>query len=211
MILSHPSNIFFVRHAETHANVSNIYNFQNESIFSENGLRQIEVMTNVLKNYNFNYIISSPTWRTQNTILPYLVYKNGGIKGEIWPELTECCWQHDQTAPVPSDGINVPQGAFIKLENELYFKYRDEESMREYEWPSKTYADGIVQTKKAADMIRARFGGKGMNVLVVIHSVSGFHVTKELSGIGYHLSNADLIYYQESFDGSFIRKPLHKI
>lgn len=86
-------DLYFVRHAQTLANAKGVTNTYTSSTFSEEGAAQIEALTAALQGYRFDAILVSPTGRTQQTIRPYL--EQTGKSAETWPEITECCWQHD--------------------------------------------------------------------------------------------------------------------
>lgn len=202
-----PTTIFYVRHAETVANVTNVYTPETESVFSELGDKQKYIIGSVLQNYSFNHIIVSPTWRTQHTILPYLQsVGRHDIKAEIWPELTECCWQEDTLAPPVSsiDEIPLEMRAHIEIIDTNFFRLKNSSESREYHWETKTYLDGINQCKLVVDSLMLKYAGKGLNILVIGHAMQGRHVIKILTNQDIHLPNASLGFYlQEQKEGGF--------
>src|SRR5262245_58487266 len=85
-----PTRIGFVRHGETVANKTGVYNSKNLNVFSDGGEQQVERLTQRLKAMpKFDAICVSPIPRALNTLVPYL--RDTGRKAEVWPSLAECC------------------------------------------------------------------------------------------------------------------------
>ena len=89
--------ICYLRHGEGGHNVVNEWKDKpksewpdfvgNESMFTPKGRSQVAEDTESLRAIEFDFIAVSPSWRTRDTILPYL--KASGAKAEIWAELIE--------------------------------------------------------------------------------------------------------------------------
>jgi len=65
-------DLYYVRHAQTMANVTREYTEENQRTFSPLGEAQVDEVTEKLADLHFDVVIVSPAWRTQRTILPYL-------------------------------------------------------------------------------------------------------------------------------------------
>jgi broad specificity phosphatase PhoE len=198
-----PTRIFYVRHAQTVANATNNYTPITEATFSDSGSIQVLKIDSVLQRYTFDKIIVSPTWRTQHTIYPYLVATHQ--KAEIWSELTECCWQDDTLAPSTIRLDSIPWGKKILLMDTDYFQFKYPSANREYNWDAKNYQDGINQCRLAADSIRFKYGGKGLDILVIGHFIQGKEMIKVLTkGSIVNIPNATLGFYLiEQKDGNY--------
>lgn len=193
-------DIYYVRHAETVANATGSYTKENERKFSQKGKDQLPVLTEELKEYDFDVIISSPLLRARHTVLPYL--KETDQQAVIWPEVAECCWQSDRQAP-PSG----KKGAKIEIEeeNKKYFIFRDKKAT--YLEPTVTYQDGIEAIKKAVKLIKEKYAGEDMDILIVSHSLAGSRLIELLQGkppLGtYSPDNAAIVHLKEQPEGTF--------
>ena len=116
-------DVYLIRHAETIGNVTGDYSEENQRLFSPKGRKQIKGIVRKLKNYEFDQVIVSPTWRTRQTILPYLRANN--ITAEIWPEIEECCCGSRGNMD-PAENIPFGDEIMISEEEKPYFKLRDE-------------------------------------------------------------------------------------
>jgi len=205
-----PTKIFYVRHAQTVANETSVYNKKTMTTFSDLGSKQIHIIDTILQNYKFDKIVISPTWRTQNTVYPYL--KSTNQKAEIWPELTECCWLKDKNSPPTVSTDSIPWGDEIVIIDSSYFYFKDTTANKDYYWDTKNYQDGVVQCRLAADSLKYKFGKKGLTILVVGHSIQGREMIKIMSDESVKLSNASLKFYLlEQKDGSFLVKDLKSL
>ena len=203
------TNIVFVRHAQTIANVTHEYSTYTESTFSDAGKKQAEALAGKLQGVDFDAIFVSPTWRTQNTILPYLKTQPGRV-AEIWPELTECCWQeHTDKPTVAIDDLPLTES--ITLEDEDHFAFRDNNSTLDYNWPDKNYADGMLQVRKAYQMITGRVAAGDKTILIVCHHLAGARLLDLLQGNEptgeTYVENAEPWLLQMRPDGVFVRIP----
>lgn len=191
--------VYFIRHAETLANKTGLKTEENYRSFSTRGLKQIDVVTEVLSKITIDHVIVSPTFRTRHTVLPYL--KKTGKKAEIWPELEE--WRMKSQLPVDMtpDSLKIE----IEPENRDYFTFRDLNSTKLYY--TENYEGGIRQIQKIFSLIRERFSGSGKSILLVGHSNSGSRVLEHLSGqemiVRYHLKTARLNLLEETDSGHF--------
>lgn len=66
--------IYFVRHGETDFNLFKITQGQLDVSLNRTGLKQVKDLAEKLKNYNFDYIISSPLIRCRQTLEAIQVY-----------------------------------------------------------------------------------------------------------------------------------------
>ena len=197
-------DVYFVRHAETVANVTADYSEKNQRTFTEKGKDQIKRLTEGLKQYKFDEIFVSPKYRTMRTIEPYL--QEQGITAELWPELAECCYQRDQN--VKPTHISLEDGARINImpDEKEWFSFRDKAEKGSY-YDVRNYADGIMHLEKSVELIKERFGGTGKTILLVSHSLAGGRIIEMLLGLppvgNYHPSNARLTHLRMNESGEF--------
>jgi len=195
------TEIYIVRHGETVGNVTHVHSYENDRTFSTQGKQQVARLTDWLSGSSFDHIIVSPKYRTLNTILPYL--KRHNLQAEIWPELQECCWQKTGR----KSSFNLRRGNKIILEAQMqhYFIFPNAAAHRAYN--AQNYGDGLLQTFKAIQLIRQRFGGSGKRILIVAHYHIGSRLLELLQGMEpdgrYKLSNAKISYLRENRDGTF--------
>ena len=171
------SRIYYIRHAETMGNVTGDYSEENQCRFSPKGLSQVASVPEVLAPYHFDYIAVSPTWRTRQTILPYL--KAAERKGVIWPEIEEggCDLRGGEAA------AEIPQGDRIEItpEEEVWFELRDAETTHRFAPTSNPESLALFQ--RGVQMLKDRFGGTGESVLIVSHSCTGSRYFELLLGL----------------------------
>ena len=191
-----------IRHAETMGNVTGDYSETNQCTFSPKGLTQVAGIAEKLKNFSFNTVLVSPTWRTRQTILPYL--KAHQITAEICPEIEEgCCDCQAGTAPA----ADIPRGAPIVIspEEAPYFKLRDTNTT--FRFALTTESEAVAQIRRAGDLIRSHFGGTTQSILIVTHSCSGGRLISELLGLKlngrFSPGNAALTHLRQEADGRF--------
>jgi broad specificity phosphatase PhoE len=192
-------DVYLTRHAETMGNVTGDYSETNQCTFSPKGLGQVAGITAKLDGYHFDAVVVSPTWRTRQTILPYL--KARGLTAEIWPELEECCCGAPGDAP-PATTIPLGENVVINEEDAAHFKLRDETAAVRY--APTTEAEGMAQMRKAGELIRSRFGGSGQSVLIVTHSCSGARIIEDLLGLKlagrFPVDNASVTHLRQEGD-----------
>lgn len=169
-------DLYFLRHAQTMANVTREYTEENQQTFSRWGLDQVEQVTETLAEYEFDVVIVSPAWRTRHTILPVLQARS--LKAEIWPEVYECCWDRNTEEEAP----RVTHGDLIEIDPDLtrYFRLRspDAAHMLEVDTPAR----GDLMVAEAVALLRERFEGSGLRVLVVSHYHTGGRLMRSLLG-----------------------------
>ncbi len=192
-------DIYFVRHAETVANVTGVHSKENSRTFSAEGNRQIKHLTEQLKSMHFDAILVSPKARTINTILPYL--KETQQTAVVFPEFTECCWSRDL-----SKNGELVQGKPIHLDEEQqqYFVFRGDESSRHW-YANGSYADGIAQVRHGVEILKNDYFGSGKSILIVAHYHSGQVLMAELLGTSRDNipgpQNAKLVHLRQDKDG----------
>lgn len=225
-----PLTVYYVRHAESGHNVVKHWKLVptalrpayvgNEDAFSPAGEKQVATLTCELRTMKFDFIAASPTWRTRNTILPYL--KACGQKAEIWPELTETPSVHTQwlradvRLPPPSpklfDGeiaIRVPEDEqpFFTLRkggSRLLDLYNSDEAGRT--------ANSLALAQKTIALIRDRYSQSGKTILLVGHGNSGSTLLRELIASELdkpHLDNIGMWMAEEQSNGRFQLKLLN--
>ena len=194
-------DVYILRHAETMGNVTGNYSEENQKTFSPKGLEQVAGIVEKLKDYHFDHIVVSPTYRTRQTILPYL--REHGLTAEIWPEIEECCCDMRGNSP-PAPDIPLGEPVVIEDDETLYFRVREDAPMR---FAPRSEEEGVAQMFRARDQILKRFGQSGQSVLVVSHSCTGSRIMETLLGVKpsgrFAPGNAALIHLQQEPDGTF--------
>ena len=195
-------DIYLVRHAETISNVTHAHDAYSENNFSEKGQRQVERLTEQLRQHTFDVVLVSPKQRTIKTILPYLQEKQQ--VAVIWPELAECCWQKNrsswQRGHLSRDGRIVLEEA-----QKPNFTFRDSAST--YKYKDDNYADGLEQMKYASRLLRENYFNSGKKILIVSHYHAGSRLMELLMGLEpegrFKLRNATVSHLQQRDDGEF--------
>ncbi len=194
-------DLYFLRHAQTMANVTRTYTEENQQTFSRWGRDQVEAVPEKLAGIEFDVVIVSPAWRTQHTILPVL--QERGIQAEIWPEIYECCWDRETEEDEPA----LVQGERIVIEEDLqdHFQFRDDESV--YMYDVDTPARGELMVERAVDLVRTRFSGTDKTILLVSHYHTGARILTALldepPDRPIRPANARLTHLQQDPDGRF--------
>ena len=197
-----PLTIYYVRHAQTEANRTHVYNDLTEKMLSEQGKHQVEELAKKLDGMEFDHIIVSPQFRAMATTLPYL--KSHNRTAEIWPEMSECCWQKERRE---NGRISLDYGEEIELADEFrhYFKVRDDSPPRKFHLES--YGDGVEQVRLGVELLKKKYSGSGKKILVVGHYHSGSRTMEFLQGEepagDISLSNAKVSELVEQPDGHF--------
>lgn len=188
------SKIFFVRHAKTTTDVNGNYIRD----FTAEGDQQVLDLPAKLAAFgvNFDIVICSPTWRTVNTIRAWL--ESQDMKAEIWPELTESSWLlvGDETNKIEG-GLVIP----LHLEKAFELRERGHGTLNaDTPYPCRVYGEtseaGRNMVAFCNTLIRSRFSGKGVNVLVVGHYHAGARLLDMLQGNSSASYNPNLPPYQ---------------
>lgn len=193
--------VYFVRHAETVANLTGRYNADTVDRFSERGERQVADFTERLGHLRFDAICVSPMPRAIRTVAPYL--QRVGRQAVIWPELAECAYQKDRDAP-PSRELS--RGLVVRAPVSVSELFRvPAESNRSFECAN--YADGVAQIQLLVERLRQEFGGSGRTVLLVGHSIAGSRFFEMLLGLEprgrFAVANAEISCLEQTANGSF--------
>jgi len=182
-------DLLIVRHAETLANVQDDYSIFNQRHFSALGEQQVSNLTAALAGCRFDAIVVSPAYRVQRTIFPLLQHQ--GAVAEIWPELDECCWQKGDERGASDTFTTGPQ-VLVEQDMRPYFLVRQGSDGMLGGMESRT--DGIVRIKRAAALMKERFGDTAQTVLVVSHQHAGSRLVESLLDQApegrYRLANA---------------------
>lgn len=225
-----PLKVYYVRHAENGHNVIKEWKHKPQDqwpdyvgkndVFTPKGEKQVATLTEELKGLSFDLIAVSPSWRTRNTILPYL--RASGKKGEIWPELAETSgvnarWtaaSAENVAPNPTlfsggDKITLPDN------EQPYFIFREDGKHvleKNDKYRAVQNANSMAMAQKAVDMLKARFSKSGKSVLLVGHGNSGSTLLRMLTTsktIEPDILNIGIWMAEEQADGSFKLKTLN--
>lgn len=172
------STLIFVRHGETKANFTGVYNSRTVDTFSTNGEKQVAELTRKLQGIRFDIILVSPSPRALKTIAPYLRLSHR--QAVVVPELYECCDAHTKrikgpTSPtlrygpkfsIPTDmqGLFVVQPGHDRLPN------------------APSYEDGLIQIRQCAERISVEFARRHDRILAVGHSLQGGRMLELFEG-----------------------------
>lgn len=220
--------IYYIRHAEGGHNVKRDWEDVPEKewpdyvgdpdVFTPLGKQQLAAVSGTLQDleYRFDFIASSPLWRSRNTILPYL--KHTGATGEIWPELKELSvsgdYLFDPDLPAVTDPI-LEQGEVITLppEETDWFALR-QGAEKHFDLPDygsdeeREAAAAVLVYQAAIDLILERFGGTDQAILLAGHGASGKNLirllTKDVDQDS--IENTGIWMVEQQADGTF--KPM---
>jgi broad specificity phosphatase PhoE len=199
LIALQPTEIVYVRHAETQANATGNYNSRTLNAFSSRGERQVSAVTQKLKFEVFDAILVSPSPRALKTVAPYL--RATGKTAEIWPELYECCHQPKSQRSKPAS-VKMQFGPKIEWHASLEGLFHLRPGGERY-IIAPTFNDGMRQIKQLRTLLVQRYGGSGKKILVVGHSIVGGHLLAMLTGKRLPVQNAAPIRIAESKPGLF--------
>lgn len=195
-------DIYFVRHAETQANLTGNYDSASSNTFSAQGHKQIEVLNIKLQPLHFDAILVSSLPRALDTILPYL--QQSRQTAEVWPELAECCWQHPRDNSNSAKAVTA-SAVLLSSAQKPFFSFRDDDSI--YDYSNNSYAEGVAHVHKAVELIRQRYMGSSKTILIVAHYHSGQVLLAELLGISREqlppLQNGELTHLHQDEAGHF--------
>lgn len=195
--LSSPAlDLWVVRHAETVANVTDDYSVFNQRHFTALGEQQASNLTAALRGLVFDGIAVSPAYRAQRTIHPYLL--ENGVVAEIWPELDECCWQRGDARGASDTSATGPT---VLVEQDMRPQFRIREG-NDGQLPGlETRSEGIARARRAARMLRERYAGQPVRLLLVVHQHTGSYLLEALLDQApegrYRLANAAVTWLSE--------------
>ena len=159
--------LILVRHGESRGNASGDYSIELSDSLSPAGTEQAETLAGRLAGYPIDHVIVSPLTRALQTAAPYL--RTSGKKGEVWPELSEACWQ--EPAFETADSFSVEPAEIPDDLKELYF-FRDGNEVLPID---ETYAKGIYRVGCAVSLLET-YKEKPVTVLAVAHG----HLIREV-------------------------------
>lgn len=211
--------IYYIRHAETVANTlgpGDEMTFESANMWSDKGQEQVDTLTDWLINSGEvpvpDQILSSPTWRGQFTILPYLVEMD--MQAEVWPELTEV--EED-----PVTGASVP----VEIEQESYIKYHigsasldgsdpDPDAVARLSYREGTtegayfpenFEEGLTVVMMSYDLLMEKFSRSGKTLFITGHAHAGSLLLGLLEGYdmindapsGHYLQNTGVQHIEQ--------------
>lgn len=172
------TKIYLIRHAETVGNSTGNYTPVTEAQFSPRGWEQVAAVPKILAPYTYDYIAVSPTWRTRQTILPYL--KEQQRKGTFWPEIEEGgCGLGGRVTPAAT----LPKGNPITLTEEERQWFRLRSDGADHRFAPTNDADSTAIYLEGVRLLKERFDGAGKSVLLVSHSCTGGRYLELLLGL----------------------------
>lgn len=176
----------FVRHAETVANATGVYNSKTLNVFSEKGQRQVAELTERLRGKKFDRVLVSPSPRALRTIEPYL--RESGQKAFVDPLLYECCTGRRPAGVRPADSFGY--GAKVELPEGLGILFTVEPQADRLPAP-KDFAEGLAQVEAWTRSFWSR--EPAGRILVVGHSGQGGEAIFRLTGRRIHVENAKVM------------------
>lgn len=186
-----PTDITFVRHAETLANASGKYTSKNLNSFSDKGKAQVESLTKILTaEPRFNRILVSPSPRALRTIAPYL--RATHQRATVWPLLYECCTGH---RPKGAHATAFKFGPKITIPTDLKGLFVVEPGHDRFP-DAPNYNAGLAQVKACLTEFSDRY--MGGRVLIVGHSAHGGQFLHALTGKWIEVKNAKAIHFSLS-------------
>ncbi|MBA4388105.1 MAG: hypothetical protein C0404_09000 [Verrucomicrobia bacterium] len=199
--------LYFVRHAETLGNVGGEYDQSSSGTLTPRGQKQARDLVKRLEKFEFSDIIVSPLERVVLTIMPFL--KNKGRKAEAWPELAEMRGKRVQPDELPSEIRNGPAMELPKAAANFVQRRPDLDALL-LPPPEESYSEGQRRVKLACDLIRNRYAGENVSILVVGHACNGARVIECLMGLDldgrFQHDNAGITCIEQKLTGDFIMR-----
>ena len=222
--------LYYLRHAEGGHNVVDEWKAKkipkeqwpsyvgNENIFTPKGEQQVLALTPRLKAMHFDFIATSPKWRTKHTILPYLQETNG--HSEIWPELEEFSdpsgnLKPGTVLPPPSPDLFTGKPVAFSPEEEPFFSIRPDRPKRFKlgQGDPQIVANIQASLDAAIARLKAQFSGQEKSVLFVGHGTSGKRLLRTLlkdrMPDKVTLINTGIWMVEEQADQSFVLRMLN--
>lgn len=226
--LSAGLKIYYIRHAEGGHNVKEEWEKKgipksewpeyvgNSDMFTPLGEKQQEEAIAKLKQYEFDFIATSPLWRARNTVIPYL--EATGKKAEVWAELKEGTGMtlilSENLPKVNRKIINEGDPIHVPKRERKFIERRDRAKRHYRKYPSGSSDEVKTAYMKhvsehAIERIKEQFGGTESSILLVGHNSSGVSLLKLLLGEepGGHarvgIDNIGIWMAEEQEDGSF--------
>lgn len=194
------TKIYLIRHAETMGNATGNYTPETEGNFSPKGREQAAAVPQVLAPYSFDYIAVSPTWRTRQTILPYL--KEQHRKGVFWPEIEEGGCGLDGWV-TPSTELPVGKPITMTGGEREWFELRDDGS--DHSYAPTNNADSLAIYEEGVRLLKEGYSGK--SVLLVSHHCTGSRYFELLLGLEprgrFKPENTGLSMFEETAPGHY--------
>lgn len=179
--------VTFVRHAETVANATGVYNSKTLNVFSELGKSQVRALTERLAPQRFDRIYVSPSPRALRTIEPYL--RRTGQTAVVDPLLYECC---TGKRPSGAKATWFRFGGVAALPEGTADVFRFEAG-RDKLPVAPDFGSGLAQVEACVAAFWAR--NPGGSVLVVGHSGHGGEFVFRLTGKRLRVENAKEIVF----------------
>ena len=177
-------NLHLIRHAESNGNAAGDYSVLDADALSNKGLFQAENLALNLGDQSFKQILVSPFQRAQETIYPYL--KKNNIKAEIWPELSEACWQ-DEKEDKAERWESVP----AKIENNMGTSFQFKDGIEIKAKGDASYGEDLLRVHNIGlwiDNIKEEYEGE---ILIVSHA----HFIRELMYYLLSITNCNSIHH----------------
>ena len=202
--------LYFVRHGQTIGNMTRDYSTTAHDVLSPKGIKQAERLADRLAKYEFDYIYSSPLERAVKTIAPYL--KRNGRKAELWPELSEGCWQKEWDAPIPKRQF-MPRALAVDDDIASLFHWEEGET---FPPDDEVYQESVRRFAQAREKLLARHAGQKVKILLVGHWYQTSRFIESLMELPradyerFHHNNTGLSYLFERRDGKFMLEFLNR-
>lgn len=180
--LLRPTDLTYVRHAETLANATGRYSARTLDTFSSKGNAEIAQLTaQLLKEPRFDVILVSPSPRALKTIAPYLAASHQ--TATVWPLLYECCTGR---RPKGAHATRFVWGPKVTVGRSLARWFVVPAGSR---FPvAGNYNAGLAQVGAALGEFRSKYLGR--RILLVGHSAMGGQFLHALAGKWIEVKNA---------------------
>ena len=192
--------LYYIRHAEVVGNTLDPADITWESMeeFTALGQRQVDDLTAFLLQMEVvpDVVLTSPTWRTQKTMEPYLVAT--GLTGVIWMELDECPDAEPTGGPLPAEPTYFEYFEASVVASNVVFRDPGATSY----WDNQTYEDGLFMAMTARDELLRLYSQSGLTIFVAGHAVAGNILLGLLRGIdmtgGIDYMSGDMLWMQNT-------------
>ena len=160
--------IYLVRHGETDANVQKKYCGQTDVDLNHKGLRDAASIAKVLKNTNFDSIVSSDLKRTLKTA--ELINEYHHLEIELIPEFREINFGKFENLTFEEIGLQYPEEKEKMIKEKINYNFLEGESLKTLHKRVVGAFNKLLKEKENEDLLIVSHGGVIRMILTEILS-----------------------------------------